>query len=104
MCFGLLWTDVAYEICVGDSVILGDLGLFDEKYCSGAFDLLGGGSRDAEAMGEESTSCVCKGAFPDGCVGTKKELGKGALFAGSWWSGGERCDVVGVAFVGGALG
>ena len=104
MCFGLLWTDVAYEIRVGDSVILGDLGRLDEKYCFGAFDLLGGGSRDAEAMGEESTSCVCKGAFPDGCVGTKKELGKGALFAGSWWSGGECCDVVGVAFVGGALG
>jgi hypothetical protein len=51
MCFSLLRTDVAYEICVGDSVILGDLGLVNEKDCTGAFDLFGGGSRDAEAMG-----------------------------------------------------
>jgi hypothetical protein len=104
MCFGLLWTDFAYEIRVGDSVILGDLGLRDKKYCFGAFDLLSAESRDAEAMGEESTPFVCKGAFPDGCVGTEKELGKGALFAGSWWSGGERGDVVGVSLVVSALG
>ena len=104
MCFGLLWMDVAFEIRVDDSVILRDLGLLGEKYCSGAFDLLGSGSRDAEAMGKESTPFVCKGAFPDGCVGTEKELGKGALFAGRWWGGGERGNVVGVSFVGGALG
>jgi hypothetical protein len=104
VCFGLLWTDVAYAIRVGDSVILGDLGLLGKKYCAGAFDLFGGGSRSAEAMGEESTPFICKGAFPDGCVGTEEELGKGALFAGRWWSSGERGDVVGVSFVGGALG
>ena len=85
-------------------MILGDLSLLNEKYCAGAFDLLGGGSRSSEAMGEESTPFVCKGAFPDGCVGTEKELGKGALFAGSWWSGGERGDVVGVSLVVSALG
>ena len=85
-------------------MILGDLGLFDKKYCASAFDLFGGGSRDAEAMGEESTPFICKGAFTDGCVGTEKELGKRALIASRWWSGGERSDVVGVSFVGGALG
>ena len=85
-------------------MILGDLGLFDEKYCASAFDLFGGGSRVAEAMGKESTPFVYKGAFPDGCVGTEKEIGKGALFAGHWWSGGERGDVVGILFIGGALG
>ena len=100
-----LISDVAYEIRVGGSVILGDLGLLDKKYCAGAFDLFGGGMRSAEAMGEESTPFICKGAFPDGCVGTKKDLGKRALFAGRWWSGGgKRGDVVGVSFVGGALG
>ena len=104
MCFGLLQTDVAYEIRVGDSWILGDLGLLDEKYCAGAFDLFGGGSRDAKAMGEESTTFICKGAFLDGYVGTEKELGKGALFAGRWWKSAERGNVVGVSFVGGALG
>jgi hypothetical protein len=100
MGFGLLGADVADEICVGDPVVLGDLGFFDEEYCSSAFYLFGGGSRDAEAVGEESTPFVGKGAFPDGCVGTAKELGKGALFAGCWWSGGERSDVVGLSFVG----
>jgi hypothetical protein len=65
-------------------VILGDLVLFDEEYCSSAFDLFGGGSRDAEAVGEESTPLVGKGAFLHSCVGTVKELGKGALFAGRW--------------------
>ena len=99
-----LWTDVADEICVGESVILGDLGFFGEEYCPDAFYLCGGGSRDAKAVGEESTPLVGKGAFLDGCVGTAKELGKGALFAGRWWSGGERGNVVGVSFVGGALG
>ena len=69
-----------------------------------AFDLFGGGSRDAEAMGEEATPFVCKGTFPGGGFGTEKELGKGALFAGRWWGGGERGNVVGVSFVGGALG
>ena len=54
-------------------------------------------------MGEESTPLIGKGAFPDGCIGTAKELGKGALFSGRWWSGGECGDVVGVSFVGGAL-
>ena len=77
-------THVAYEIRVGDLVILGELGLLDEKYCAGAFDLFGGGARDTEAMGEELTPFIRKGAFPDGCVGTEKELGKGALFAGRW--------------------
>ena len=33
-------------------------------------------------MGEESIPFIRKGAFPDGCVGTEEELGKGALFAG----------------------
>ena len=99
-------THVAYEIRVGDSVILGDfLGLLDEKYCAGAFDLFGSGARDAaKAMGEESTPFIQKGAFSDGCVGTEKELGNGALFAGCWWSSGKRGDVMGVSFVGGALG
>jgi hypothetical protein len=104
MGFGLLRTDVADEVCVGDSVILGDLGFLDEEYCSSAFDLFRGGARDAEAVGEESTPFVGEGAFPDGCVGTAKELGKGSLLVGRWWSGGERGDVVGVSFVGGALG
>ena len=104
MGFGLLGMDVADEICVGDSVILGDLGFFDEEYCFSAFDLFGDGTRDAEAVGKESTPLVGKGAFPDRCVETAKEFGKGALFAGRWWSGGERGDVVGVSFVGGALG
>jgi hypothetical protein len=104
MCLGLLRTDVADEICVGDPVILGDLVLFDEECCPGAFDLFGGGSRDAEAVGEESTPFVGKGAFPDGCIGTAKEFGKEALFSGRRWSGGERGDVVGVSFVDGALG
>jgi hypothetical protein len=104
MGFGLLGTDVADEVCVGDSVILGDLGFLDEEYCSSAFDLFRGGARDAEAVGEESTPFVGEGAFPDGCVGTAKELGKGSLLVGRWWSGGERGDVVGVSFVGGALG
>ena len=85
-------------------MVLGDLGLLDEKYCAGSFDLFGGGSRGAVAMGEESTLFIRKRAFPDGCVGTEKELGKGALFAGRWWSGGKRGDVVGVSFDGGALG
>jgi hypothetical protein len=104
MGFGLLRTDVADEVRVGDSVILGDLGFFDEEYGSSAFDLFGGGARDAEAVGEEPTAFVGEGAFPDGCVGTAKELGKGALFAGRWWSSGERGDVMGVSVVGGALG
>ena len=106
VCFGLLRTDVAYEIRVGDSVILGDfLGLLNEKYCAGAFDLFGIEARDAaEAMGKESTPFIHKGAFPDGCVGTEKELGNGALFAGRWWSSGKRSNVMGVSFVGGALG
>ena len=81
MCLGLLRTDVADEICVGGPVVLGNLVLFDEEYCPGAFDLFGGGSRDAKAVGEESTPFVGKGAFPDGCVETAKELGKGALFS-----------------------
>ena len=55
--------------------------------------------RDAEAMGEESTPLIGKGAFPDGCIGTAKELGKGALFSGRWWSGGECGDVVGVSLL-----
>ena len=55
-------------------------------------------------MGEESTPLVGKGAFPDSCVGTeRKELSKGALFAGRWWSGDDRGDVVGVSFVDGTL-
>ena len=78
MCLCLLQADVADEICVGDPVVLGDLVLFDEEYCPGAFALFGGGVRDAE--GGESTPFVGKGAFPDGCVGTAKELSKGALF------------------------
>ena len=85
-------------------MILGDLGLLNEKYCAGAFDLFGIGSRSAQAMGEKSTPFICKGAFPDSCIRTEKELDKGALFASRWWSGGERSDVVGVSFVGGALG
>ena len=85
-------------------MILGDLSLLNEKYCAGAFDLLGGGSRSSEAMGEESTPFVCKGAFPDGRIGTEKQLGNGALFSSRWWSSGERGDVVGVSFIGGALG
>ena len=76
MCLGLLRTEVADEICVGDSVVLGDLGLFNEEYCPGASDLFGGGSRDAEAVGEESTPLVGKGAFPDARVGAAKELGE----------------------------
>ena len=84
MGFGLLETDVADEVCIGDSVILGDLGFFDEEYCSSAFNLFGGGARDAEVVGEESTPFIGEGAFPDGCVGTAKELGKGALFSGCW--------------------
>ena len=73
--------------------------------CAGAFDLFGSGARDIKAMGEESTPFICKGAFPDGCVGTEKELGKGALFAGRWWSGGKSGDVMSVSFVGcGAFG
>ena len=66
--------------------------------------MFGGGARDAEAVGEESTPFVGEGAFPDGCVGTAKELGNGAVFSGLWWSSGECSDVVGVLFVGGALG
>ena len=74
-----LRTDVAYEIRVGDSVILGDLGLHDEKDCASAFDLFGGGARDTEAMGEESTPFIRKGAFPDGCVGTRSLVRKPCL-------------------------
>ena len=84
MCFSLLRMDVAYEIRVGGSVILGDLGLHDEKDCASAFDLFSSGARDIEAMGEESTPFIHKGEFPDGCVGTDNELGKEALFAGRW--------------------
>jgi hypothetical protein len=104
MGFGLLGTDVADKVRVGNSVILGDLAFLDEEHRSGAFHLFGGGSRDAEAVGKESTPFVGKGALTDGCIGTVKELGKGALFLGRWWNGGERGDVVGVSFVGGALG
>ena len=57
-----------------------------------------------EAMGKESTSFFCKGAFPDGCVGTEEELGKEALFAGRGWSGGKSGDMMIVPLVSGALG
>ena len=53
-----------------------------KKYCAGAFDLFGSGASYTEAMGEESTPFICKGVFPDGCIGTEEELCKGALFAG----------------------
>ena len=105
MRFGFLWTeDVVDKVRVDDSVIFGDLGLVNEEYCAGSLYSFGGGPREAEAMGKESTPFICKGAFPDGGVGTEEEFGKGALFASRWWSGGERSDVVGVSFVGGALG
>ena len=104
MCFGFLWTDVADEVCVDDSVIFGDLGLVDEEYWAGSLYSFRSGSREAKAMGKELTPFICKGAFPDGGIGTEEEFGKGALFAGRWWSGGKRGDVVGKSFVRGALG
>ena len=57
-----------------------------------------------EAMGKESTSFFCKGAFPDGCVGTEEELGKGALFADCGWSSGKSSNMMSVLLIGGALG
>ena len=104
MCFGLLRTDVADEVGVGDFVVLGDLGLLDKKYCARAFDLFDGEASYTEAMGEELTPMICKGAFPDGCVRTEEKFGKGALFAGRGWSGGESGDGMSVPLIGGALG
>ena len=79
------------------------MGLLDKKYCACAFDLFDSGASYTEAMGEESTSFICKGAFPYSCIRTKKEFGKGALFAGCGWSGGESGDMMSIPFVGGAL-
>ncbi len=58
MCFGLLWTDVADEVCMGDLVILGDLGLLDEQRGAGAFDLLCRRSSDAKTVFEQSSPLV----------------------------------------------
>ena len=75
-----------------------------KKYCAHAFDLFGGGASYTEAMGKESTPIICKGAFPDGCVGTEEKFGNGALFAGRGWSGGESGDRMSVPLIGGAFG
>ena len=106
MCFGLQRMDVANEVGIGDLVVLGDLGLpFLIKYCAGAFDLFGSGASCIEAMGEESTPFICKGAFPDCCIGTEEELGKkGALFAGRGWSSGEGGDMMSIPLIDGTLG
>jgi hypothetical protein len=104
MCLGFLPMDVADEVGVGSLVVLGDLGLLDKKYCAGAFDLFGSGATYTEAMGEKLTPFICKGAFPDSCVGTEEELGNEALFAGCGWSGGESGDMMIVPLVSGALG
>jgi hypothetical protein len=51
MRFGLLWTDVADEVCTGYLAILGDLGLLDEGHGACAFNLFGDGAFEADAMG-----------------------------------------------------
>ena len=104
MCLGFLQTDVADEVGVGDLVVLGGFSMKNTVPVP-LTCLFGNGASYTETMGEESTPFICKkGAFPDGCVRTEEELGKGALFAGRRWSGGESGNMMSVPLVGGALG
>ena len=52
MSFYFLWSDVAYEIGVGDFLTLRNLRLLDEKDCAGAFDSLVDWSIDTDAVGQ----------------------------------------------------
>ena len=68
VCFGLLGTDAADEVGIGDFAILGDLGLLDEEGGAGAFDLFDERAISADAMGEDSAPFVCKATFPGFCI------------------------------------
>jgi hypothetical protein len=54
----LVGSDIAYEVCIGDFVVLGHLGFLDEKYGAGAFDLFGDWTIRTNAVGEESAPFV----------------------------------------------
>ena len=43
--------DVADEVSIGDLAILVELGLLDEEYRAGAFNLFGDGALEVDAIG-----------------------------------------------------